>query len=58
LGVYLNPDEIELKIREQGFLDFGAHGVTTIDDEVLAFFKSSPFLAFAGFGAAATDLAL
>jgi predicted ABC-type ATPase len=54
--VYLNPDEIELKIREQGFLDFGAYGVTTTDDEVLAFFKSSPFLAFAGFGAAANRL--
>jgi predicted ABC-type ATPase len=56
LGVYLNPDDLELKIREQGFLDFAAYGATTTDDEVLAFFKGSSFLASAGFGDAASRL--
>lgn len=56
LGVYLNPDEIELEIRRQGFLDFTAYGVTATADEVLSFFKSSSFLASAGFGNAASQL--
>lgn len=49
LGVYLNPDEIELEIRRQGFLDFKAYGVTT-SDAVLSFFSGSSFLISAGFG--------
>jgi predicted ABC-type ATPase len=56
LGVYLNPDEIELGIRRQGFLDFAAFGVTAGANEVLPFFKSSSFLASAGLGDAANRL--
>ena len=56
LGVYLNPDEIEQEIREQGFLDFAADGVTATADEALAFFKGSSFLISAGFGDAAKRL--
>ena len=34
LGVYLNPDEIEDEIREQGFLDLNVHSVTPTAAEV------------------------
>jgi predicted ABC-type ATPase len=47
-GVYLNPDEIEQEIRNQGFLDLNKYGVTTGEGEVLRFFKGSEFLASTG----------
>ena len=56
LGVYLNPDEIEAAIREQGFLDFSAYGVSTTADEALAFFSYSSFLKAEGLGEAAKKL--
>jgi predicted ABC-type ATPase len=56
LGVYLNPDEIELKIRRQGFLDFNAYGLATSAGEVLKFFKGSDFLISAGLAPAAAQL--
>lgn len=37
LGVYLNPDEIELGIRNRGFLDVAQHGVVVTGAEVLQF---------------------
>ncbi len=52
LGVYLNPDEIELGIRNRGFLDVAQHGVVAIGAEVLQFFRDSDFLAKAGLTAA------
>jgi len=58
LGVYLNPDEIEQAIRQQGFMDFTAYGVTTTADAVLSFFKNSKFLNDAGFGETAKKLTL
>ncbi len=56
LGVYLNPDEIELEIRRQGVLDFTAYGVTTTAVEVLSFFNGSSFLNSAGFSDATKRL--
>jgi predicted ABC-type ATPase len=56
LGVYLNPDDIELEIGRQGFLDFTNYGVTAAADEALSFFKGSSFLTSAGFGNAARQL--
>ena len=56
LGVYLNPDEVEQEIRQQGFLDFNAYGVTATAHAVLPFFQDSSFLISAGFGAAAKQL--
>jgi predicted ABC-type ATPase len=44
LGVYLNPDEIELEIRTKGFLDFASYGVNTTGSEALQFFKTSKLL--------------
>lgn len=44
LGIYLNPDEIEQEIREQGFLDLNARRVTTAADKVLDFFRGSSLL--------------
>jgi predicted ABC-type ATPase len=56
LGVYLNPDEMELEIRRQSFLNFRAYGVTTTADAVLAFFQNSKFLQEAGWGETARQL--
>lgn len=56
IGVYLNPDELEQEIRQQGFLDFAAYGVTTTAAEALPFFQNSPRLIAAGCGAAARQL--
>ena len=56
LGVYLNPDEIELQIRQHGFLNFASYDVTTTADVVLTFLKQSSFLASAGFADAADQL--
>jgi predicted ABC-type ATPase len=44
LGVYLNPDEIEKEIREQGFLDFSKYDVHAAASETRKFFAESAFL--------------
>ena len=56
LGVYLNPDEIEKEVREQGFIDFTKYGVATTAEQVLEFFTNSSFLNSAGFGNASSRL--
>lgn len=56
LGVYLNPDELEQEIRQQGFLDFAAYGVPTTAEEVLPFFTNSDLLIAEGFGDEARQL--
>jgi predicted ABC-type ATPase len=56
MGVYLNPDDIELEIRTKGHLDFAAYGVTTKSEEVLSFLKKSPFLIGAGLENAAEQI--
>ncbi len=56
LGVYLNPDEIEVEIERRGFLAPGDYGVTTQADEVLAFFRNSALLGLSGLGQAAERL--
>jgi hypothetical protein len=56
LGVYLNPDELELEIRRQGFLDFADYGVATTADEVLPFFSGSRFLISENFSEGAKQL--
>ena len=59
LGVYLNPDEIEAQIRQQGFLvveDFGVHADSDMDSRLLAFFLQSNFLIGAGLAPAAYKL--
>lgn len=50
LGVYLNPDEIELEICKTGALDFFSYGVITTSEEVLPFFINSSFLNAEGRG--------
>ena len=56
LGVYLNPDEIEQEIRQQGLLDFAAYGVSTTGDDVIPFFSTSEFLKQAGLSDVANRL--
>lgn len=56
LGIYLNPDEIEREIHRQGFLEFSVYGVTTTENEVLAFIRNSSFLISEGYGEAAKQI--
>ncbi|MFV0339257.1 MAG: zeta toxin family protein [Parachlamydiaceae bacterium] len=44
LGVYINPDEIEKEIKNFGFLDLKAYGVSTTQNEIIAFFLQSSLL--------------
>ncbi len=48
LGIYLNPDEIEASIRQNGFLDFVAFGVSSTSAELLSDFTGSELLRSAG----------
>jgi len=48
LGVYINPDEIEEGIRLSCVLDLASFGVETSADEILGYFRCSPFLAEKG----------
>lgn len=56
LGIYINPDEIEAAIRENGFLDFSQYGITTTADTVRPFFAASSLLISAGLADAAKRL--
>ena len=59
LGVYLNPDEIEARIRRDGFLsvdEFGLAVTPGTDNELLNFLQQSQFLSEAGFKSAASRL--
>lgn len=44
LGTYINPDEIEKKIRDYGFLELEAYQVQTTEKEILNFFIDSSLL--------------
>jgi len=50
LAVYLNPDDLERLVRQQGFLDLNAFGVSATEIEVLTFFRESAFHISSGFG--------
>lgn len=45
LGVYINPDDIEKSIRDNGVLNLQTYGVSAAADEVLSFFQQSTLLA-------------
>ncbi len=55
-GVYINADDIELSIRQSGYLDVTAYGVETTTEEVLGFFRGSSFLAEKGLAEEASRL--
>jgi len=44
LGVYINPDEIEQYIKDNGFLDISRFKVTALKDEILDFFIKHPLV--------------
>jgi predicted ABC-type ATPase len=48
LGVYLNPDEIEARIRSTGFLNFGDFGIVNTATDIISFLASAPILLRAG----------
>jgi predicted ABC-type ATPase len=49
-GVYLNPDEIEKKIRRDGFLAPADYGIRNNADSILGFIRDSAFIQQAGLG--------
>lgn len=56
LGVYLNADEIEARVRKRGCLDMSTLGIRTTAEEVLPVFTSSDFLTTHGLAEAAYRL--
>ncbi|MBU6141103.1 MAG: hypothetical protein KGP29_06090 [Proteobacteria bacterium] len=48
LGFYINPDEIEKKIKETGVLDLEEFKIKTTDSEILNHFRNSSLLRKAG----------
>lgn len=44
LGIYINPDEIEQSIQQQGFFDFRTYQVQTIESVLFDFFSQSTLL--------------
>lgn len=44
LGIYLNPDDIQKDIENQGFLNVGDYGIRTTREEILNFFTKSTLL--------------
>lgn len=44
LGIYINPDEIEMYVVANGFLDFHHYEIQPVKDEVLQFFENSTLL--------------
>ena len=49
LGVYLNPDEMEVEMRTNGFLDLSGYRLIITDFEAKAFLKDSDILSGGGF---------
>lgn len=45
LGHYLNPDDIEKQVRQQGYYDLRSLDIRTDQEEILAFFKNHPLAA-------------
>lgn len=56
LGVYLNPDELEQAIRQEGYLALSDYGVTAAAAEALAWFAAAPLLKQTGQDAAVRRL--
>jgi predicted ABC-type ATPase len=44
IGIYVNPDEIELQVKELGLLDLSHFEVHSTEVEILDFFKTSTLL--------------
>lgn len=58
LGVYVNADDIEAEIRENGFASVKPYGVSATQAELLAFFAGSDFLRAQGLDADAQKIRL
>lgn len=48
MGIYINPDEIEARIKENDFLDLGEFEIYAEKAEILDFFRNSALLEKAG----------
>jgi predicted ABC-type ATPase len=44
LGIYINPDELEMEMQDYDFIDLAHYGVQTTPEEVLGFFGRSSLL--------------
>jgi predicted ABC-type ATPase len=47
-GIYLNPDEIEARLRQTGILDLSAYGVAGPADDLIPYLQNSGFLRSVG----------
>lgn len=44
LGIYINPDEMEIEMRDRGFLDLASYQIQTTKEEILEFFGQAELL--------------
>jgi predicted ABC-type ATPase len=44
LGIYINPDDIQYKIQQEGFIDFSEYKVISTKEEIFSFFSNSILL--------------
>ncbi len=44
LGIYINPDELEIEIKKHDLLDLKSFGIETNEKEILEFFRNSTLL--------------
>ena len=58
IGVYLNPDEIEKSVREQGWLELRSVGVLPTGEEALRFFGDSGLVKSEGLGEGRESIAV
>lgn len=58
LGVYVNPDEIEMACRQNSGLDLSDYGIHDAAEEALAFIQSSSFLGSSQFGPSVKSLTI
>ncbi len=56
LGIYINPDDIEKNIKENGYLDFNNFEIEASEKEVLDFFRNSTLLKFVNLQNKISDL--
>lgn len=56
LGIYINPDDIEKNIKENGYLDFNNFEIEASEKEVLDFFINSTLLKFVNLQNKISDL--
>ena len=58
LGVYINPDDIQYQIQQNGFIDFSDYHVNTTKEEIIQFFETSSLIQKAGLSDSLKELTM